>query len=727
MSGAVSATLLSGACHASAAVPPALAFGSSAPGYQAATNPASAAASGASEAGLDDIVVTATRREERLQKVPISITVIGGDALVRAGVTQASGLTQVVPGLNFSRLNAIFQLQIRGVGSRTTSPGDESSVAIYVDGVYQPESFAGSFDLLKVARTEVLRGPQGTLFGRNATGGLINIITPDSQFAFLSENLVQGGSFGQVAVQTYTTGALSDRVAVGVGARVYDNHGYVRNIVNGKRTGDRTSYALRGKMLFQAAPGATFILISNYLKSSDSSAVAFQPIARNTRGLALQPAVKLPSAPYQTALSIHPAVKVNQWGVALQGRFDVGGIDLETTSNFQKNKLNSFTDGDASLVNISLLNPVQRSKSYAQEIRLLGGSDRLRWIAGVYGFHSDASYDPIDSYAYPLGVQTITSLTTRNQTRSLAGFAEGTLPITDQLKAVAGIRYTYEDRRLRAGVTGVPITTNASRSDKRFTPRFIIQYLPDPDINIYASYSEGFKSGVFNTSSLSPVSVRPEIIKAYEAGFKSQLGRQLRLNISAFHYDYTDLQSSVRDPIAATSLLQNAVSARIDGGEAELEAAVLPGLTFRGGLALLKARFGRFLNALVTVPTGAGGNRQSPRDVSGNDLTRSPRFTASIAADFRQQVGSGMFFLTRNLFYSAKYYWDNLNRIVQRPGTQINATVAYELSTGFLLSLSVENLLDQARYANVNTTVNADYATYQMPRRLAITLGKTFR
>lgn len=676
---------------------------------------------------LEEIVVTANRREQALQDVPISVTALSGESLAQAGVARTEDLTQVTPGLTFSRLNAVFQPQIRGVGARGGGPGDESTVAIYVDGVYQPESSTASFDLLKVQRVEVLRGPQGTLFGRNATGGLINVITPDPTFDFQGSAALRLGGDGERSIKAYAAGGLSDTLAADIGVLAYKDDGYVDDLVRGGKTGDRTSYAVRSKWLYTPTDNIRLNLSLNWSESEDSSPVVFNPINGNTRGRALVPGVVLPTGPYQSALNFKPHTKVRQYGAALNGQFDFSAVSLQTTSSYQWNKLDTRSDGDASPVNLADGNPIAKTEVYAQEVRLLSTSDGpLTWIVGAYGFYSEAGFDPslTSTFSFPAGVRTVSRLETLNTTRSLAGFAEGSYELTDALTATVGLRYTWEDREFVSHINGVKRVDTSSSYDQ-FTPRFILKYDISDSANVYASFSQGFKSGIYASGGTDPNPVRPEKVDAYEVGLKADPLPWLRTNFSLFKYAYTDLQVQIRQ--VNVSILQNAADAEIWGGEAEITAAVNENLTLRLAAAHLDATYKSYPNALVTTPIPGGGNNQGPADATGKDLSRAPRNTLNVGAEYHRDMGPGVLEASLNVFYSDKYYWDALNRIAQPSYTKLNGQIGWSMpDQGWRFTVWGQNLTDEVIIANVNTQANADYATYQAPRRFGVTIEKSF-
>jgi iron complex outermembrane receptor protein len=668
--------------------------------------------------GVADIVVTASRREERLQDVPMSITAIAGATLEQTGIAQTTQLPQVTPGLLFSRNTSAVQVTIRGVGSRATTPGDEANVAVYVDGIYQPFVLGANFDLLAIDRVEVLRGPQGTLFGRNSTGGLINIITSDPSKDFGGTFVARYGRFDELWLKGRITGPLSDSVAFSLDGMFNDDNGFVRNLTGGDRLGDRRAYVGRGKLLIEPSDKFRAVLAMQYSDQDDIAGLAAQPLDGNTAGRPL--GAPIPPKPWQAALSFRPELRLRQFSASLQTTTDLGFASLNTSLAFQRSKIRTRTDSDASTVNLSQAKVRTRDRNYQAEIRLSSNGDGgLQWMIGTFGFIEKAGYEPLQVLTN--GNVTSTQVS-NNLTRSIAAFADATVEIVPDLELRAGARYTYEKRHFTATNTTPArvASVDATASFSQFTPRAGISYHFAPKSQVYATFSRGFKSGVFNTGSVNPNAVRPETLSAYEIGVKSDPLSWLRTNLSAFHYDYSNIQVSIRDLTGATTL-QNATTAKIDGGELEVTADVLPELSVRFAGSYLDAKYGRFPGALITIPLPGGGNTQTAADVSGARVIRAPKFTMTVGADFSQDFSFGKVAASANLYHSSRFYWDVYNRLSQAPFVQLNGQVSLTLP-GDRLTFSVygENITNEAVQSMVVTSTLGDYAIYQKPMTYGI-------
>jgi iron complex outermembrane recepter protein len=705
---------------------------------QATAQPGGAAEGAQQQArsGVEDIVVTAQRREERLQEVPISITAIGAESLERSGISNTAELTQSVPSLVFSRVNTSFQPYIRGVGTRNANAGEESSVSVYIDGIYQPVPSSLGMELLGIERVEVLRGPQGTLFGRNATGGLVNIITADPKFDLSGKLVVSAGKYGQRSINFHGTTGLSDKVAIDVAALYSADDGYIRDLVRGGNTGDYNAKSVRGKLLFQPSDSFKAILSGGYSKTRDGAAVSGQPLNRNSIGF-FPPGSAVPvipaqvaSLPWEAALDREIYGESEQWSINLQSSLQLSGVTLETTTSYQVSDTLSLTDSDATIAKRSGSIAVLPSHYFSQEVRLLSDdSGPFKWIAGAYYFDGTAKFDPLTA----LGTNDAVTLSvfSKQDVRSFAGFAEGTYNLTDALRLTLGGRYTTEKRNFvtrpfdAAGVLTVLPPREATYN--KFTYRASLQYRFSNSANIYATYSRGFKSGLFNgfastASATNPV--RPETLDAFEIGAKTDLTNWLRVNVSAFHYDYKDIQQSARDPATGLVLLLNAAKAKSDGFEIEATLAPVDGLNVRLYSTYLDAHYVSFPGAQTFTPRAPvggyiNGDVAGLADLVGTDLLRAPRYTFGASFDYTVPLGSGgELGFAGNIFRSAKYYWDSENRLTQPAYTQINAEISWLPKEHIRLSFWAKNLTNAQVYKQMQASTRGDLISYDPPRTL---------
>ena len=689
------------------------------------------------QAGLEDIIVTATRREERLQQVPVAVTAITAQSLAAADIASIRNLTQVIPGFIGSRNQGVFQPVIRGVGSTGISIGDEPNVATYIDGIYQPESASTFIDLVEVERVEVLRGPQGTVFGRNATGGLINVITPDPSFTARGRAAVRYGRTRNDAsdydARVYLTGPLSQSFAADFAGLYRKNDGYIKDLVRGGTLGDSEIVDLRSKVLFEPDDIGKIVLTAEYF-NQNSTTNSPQPLRNASDGLYNTAGrrfagVILPTGAWQASLTKVPRLDIERVNLALKMKFDLGGVELEASTGFLDLLFDQETDSDSSNILLGNFPAIFKTQTLSQEIRLLStGSGPFKWTAGVY-FYDFGGNSPFKIETSTNGATVTSTLNFFPQlsTRSYAGFAEGTYELAASLFLTLGGRYTTEDRSFTQIINGQVIFGKVEKSFNKWTYRAALRYEFSDDANIYASYGTGFKSGVFNMAGTSPVAVDPETIKALEAGIKADPLPWLRTNLSVYHYDYKGLQVQARDANGVSYILQNAANAKIYGGEFEVTAKPVPNLNLRGSVAYTHARYRDFLLSQSFIPRSDGGNFVVTLDASGKVMTRAPKLTYNLGFDLGQDIGNGRLALAGNLYHSSRLYYDFQNLVSQAPYTLVNGQFSYSLLDDALkLSLWATNLTNARVLQTVRPGALATDGFYEPPRRIGVGVETRF-
>jgi|TARA_R100000501_G_scaffold17390_1_gene32319 iron complex outermembrane receptor protein len=688
----------------------------------------------AQQEGLEDIVVTATRREERLQEIPVAVTALTSDAIESAGVQDVRSLTQVVPGFFGGKNIGLFLPVIRGVGSSSVSAADEANVATYIDGVYQPDPYSTFVDLAEVERVEVLRGPQGTVFGRNATGGLINVITPDPSFN-LRGNI--GGRYGRlrndasdVDLKAYITGGLTNTLAADLSVVYRQTDDYITDLVRDGHLGGNQIFNSRSKLLWEPSETARLVLTAEYAEQ-DGSTNTTQPLNGNTAGRQFSGAV-LPTEAWQSSVDTLPVLDFKRFNLALRTRFDLGPVNLETTTGYMHTRTVQVTDSDASNIFLGVVSadePNINTESLSQEIRLLSTAPGpFQWLVGLYGFSLN-SESGLRILSRPGGTgapQTSTSLNPYLKTESYSGFGEGTYQFVPKLFLTLGVRYTWEKRAFEQVLNGNNLFGEANRSFDKVTYRGALRYEFADSANIYATYGTGYKSGVYNFTSTTPTPVDPETIDAYEIGLKVDPLSWLRMNISTYYYDYQNLQVVARAPSGNTFILQNAASAEIYGGEIEITAAVTRHLKLRASAAYTHSEYKDFPNAQGFVPLPSGGNSSVSEDASGNQLTRSPESSLNLGAVWTKDLANGTFAVAANAYHSSRVYFDFANRFSQEPYTLVSGELSYTTSDdNWRFTLWATNLTNQQVYREIRNGPLTTDVTYESPRRVG--LGASYR
>jgi len=704
---------------------------SAAMGQEAVSGPASATPGELQSGGIDDIIVTAQRRSERLQDVPISIAAFSSDQLSAKGATKSSDIGQLTTGLIVAEQDSSVVPYIRGVGSDTIILGEVGSVATYLDGVYMPDATGGVYDLANIESIEVLKGPQGTLFGRNTAGGAVNIRTQAPKFKTSGKFEASYGNFDAIAVRGYITGPISDKIAVSVAGNYSHQRSYINDLVRGGKVGDAERYSIRGSLLFKPTDRLDITLAGDYTHNDDPAAVAVSAVSGY---LGQTPTSIAPSGPYDYIGSIKPKQIVVQEGVSLRGVYDFGGVSLTSLTAYRFNKVVSAIEVDRTPYVYADLVDHSPAKVFSQEVQLASNGDGpFTWLIGGYYSHQNTKYDPVTIIT--AGVPN-TDIDITTWTDIYALFANGTYKIGD-LELTGGLRYNKEKKEYTGAVNGFTLIPKgvAKHTWNSVTPRIVLSYHPSRDFLLYASYTAGFKSGAYNTTSFPTEPIDPETVDAYEVGLKLAPSRAITINSALFWYERKDVQVQSQDPSNNLQNLENAAKARSKGAEVEITARPLPGLSLTAGVTYLDAKYSAFPDALVYIPTpvpagaipGSLGNTPTSVDVSGQRVERAPKWTVNLAGSYRIELGNGGSIVpSANLFYTTEYFFNRGNRLRQPGYTLINADLAWNLPNGLTFSVWGKNLTNKVYYRTYVTNAFADSAIGAEPRTYGVRLGYKF-
>jgi iron complex outermembrane receptor protein len=723
---------------------------------EAAAAAAAAAADQPDE--LDEILVTAQRRSERLVDVPIAVTSLSSEQLQQNVIISSSDLTVAVPGLNFGRSTNFSQPTIRGVGSRNASSGDEPNVASFMDGVYLPDMTGTLFELSNIQGIEVLRGPQGTLFGRNATGGAININTrrpTSTPEAAISATI---GEFGYYRVAAYGSGPIiGDAVTASLSITDFDDNGYIDNLFNGRTQGASGGTVIRLRTRYEVSDDLEFELNGFWSRSHNNVLLSGYAIGGNTQArnsipggpnAAVLNPTNIPSSqlfatqPFTTATSRDPFGRTSQQFVDGHMSWDLGFATLSGYASTGKTETTTLSWTDVSPLELSQTEYTSLNEFRNQELVLTSNpGSQLNWLVGFTGFQSDASFSPLRSTgrSATTGVRTPTVTFYGQNTEAFAVFGEATWQPVENLYLTGGLRYNRDDKDAfnLNGLTNV--RTEGAATFENWSPRAVARWEFVPDSSIYASFTRGFKSGTFNAVGAAGTQrpASPELIDAYELGIKARLFEGVRVESALFHYDYTDLQVStpvVINGVSATTV-QNAGVATIDGVEATINADVTDRLTLFATVALLKTQIDEFPNASVQLPRlvngvpALNGNVASVVNVSGNELIRAPDSTFSVGATYRHPLAGGELTWNATAFFSSSYWFDLTNRLSQPAYEVVNASITWHANPdgrGFYASVFAQNLTDQAYAAGFIISSFVDGTQVNKPRWFGATIGVAF-
>lgn len=689
------------------------------------------------DAAAGEIVVTAQRRAERLADVPIAITALSGDTLDKSGIRSTEDLTATVPGLNFATNGAFAQPTVRGIGTTVTSAGNDANVAIYVDGVYQPNQIGNFSDLADIEQVEVLKGPQGTLFGRNATGGAIRVTTKAPSWTPSARLSASYGRFEDVRFSAYGTGPLSDSVAVSFAFLYADDAGYVRNVGTGNRVADMNNLSVRGKVLWRASDAVEFTLAANHSERTSNPAFTLGVLNGNSTALRLPGSIPA-SGPREVSLTFDPTITIDTDQVSLTAKADLGFAELSSTTSYAKIDTFLLTDVDRTNLAQVRADIPGDEETWTQEFNLVSqGDGPLKWFLG--GFY----YNDKSSNFTQLNLGPVFNVITL-KTEAFAPFGEVNYSIGD-LTLIAGARYNIEkkDYSIVRGAASVV----REKTYKTFTPRLGLRYKLSPASMVYATYSKGFKSGGFDgilaAGALQVNPVFPEKVDAFEVGYKYGRGGT-SLSVSAYYYDYSNIQFQAFNPNAGgLSQVFNAAAAEIYGGEIEGAVEPLDGLTLRATAAYTHTRYKDFPGASIFCPRGAPtyGNATIPigavnpcrgtvnsDGATGNRLIRTPEFTASAAAIYRHEIASGgALEFSGNAFWSDSFFWDPNNRLKEDGYVLLNAEVAYEFpGNQFRLAVWGRNLADELYAIYKTEAASGDSVAYARPASYGVTAQVKF-
>lgn len=695
-----------------------------------------------------DIVVTAQRRSQSQREVPASLTVITSDTLRAAGVQNNLDLANLTPGLKMDKVAAFTAPAIRGITTVLTAPGLDPNVATYIDGVYQGDPLALTFDLPDVQQVEVLKGPQGTLFGRNATGGAIQVTTKAPSFTPTGRIDASYGSFHNILVQGYLSGPLNDRIAVSLTALKEKSDGYYWDLINNKHVGGINATLLRGKLLWRA--GDTDVTLSAYYsRRKDPSSTYGTPLDGNSAARNI-PGSIIPTRPYDVAVNRPIEQNVRSYGGSLKvvSQLDSGTVTaLAAYNNYLSTSVNDAYFAFAPTGGLFYINRAP-ARNYSAEINYASKWDGpLNLVTGLFYYDDRAGYDPLNVVSDPLGTGPSTyavSIFGQQTSKSWAGYAEFDYKIADALTLIAGLRYSHEKRTVY-GQSVFGLTTTQPGPSENFgkvsfngwTPRVSLRYRASDDVNLYATWSRGFKSGGFNPSSI-PFSstaadidyVRPEKVDAFEIGAKAKAGHWLSVNAAGYYYRYTDQQVNAYTKVNGVDLgvIQNAASANIYGGELEGTANLTTAFALRFGLSVLHARYDSKRPLQVNVPNGTNsGNVTVSRVVSGNALPRSPDFTLSVGANYEADVGGGTLRAGMNGYYSTRIYYEPGNVYSQKPYATVDGQISFEPgNSGVRLSVWGRNLTDQTIISGSFVLNPGSGISYAAPRSVGVGLSYAF-
>ena len=618
-------------------------------------------------ASLEQAVVTAAKAgADNVQSSPLAISAISSAELSRFAIRSIDKAAAQTPSVTFTQNTTFGQLSIRGIGTNAVFAGADPSSAMYLDGVYLARPAMAFTDFLDVERIEVVRGPQGTLYGRNALGGAVNLITKAPSNDFEAAARITLGNLAERRAQARVSGALKrDRVmgslALARGAR----DGYVRDLDHpDERLGGDDLTSVRGQLRLVLNPRSDLLL------STDASDQAGR-ILSNHKILSIKPgfAVDNPGDPREVRLSTVSSSDVRHSGAMARATWQLtASTVLVSTTGFRSLNNRYVSDADVSELPLLVSRVHEWQHQWSEELTVSGRHRKVTWVSGVFLFDEfDHQGVWVDQNASSTQVQ----LDPRVTASSRAVFGETTIRLTPRLSGTIGLRHTREQKEIEnagglygqdpamAPVAGSTYAYTDSIAHTAWTPRFAIAMKMPHDAMTYISATRGFKSGGFNLSSTRPGrGFAPEWAWNYEAGMKAMLmNGRARINVAAFQMDYTNLQ--VQAPIGVGMFdISNAAAATIRGLEVEPSCRIGAGLAAGGHLAWLDASYDRYTAVGIGGVTG---------DVAGNRLNNAPEWSGRLWLEWTGNVGrSKRITLTADATAQSTVFYTPFNDTIQR-------------------------------------------------------------
>jgi iron complex outermembrane recepter protein len=668
---------------------------------------------------LQEVVVTAEKRRTNLQTTPIAVTALSGATLTQDQVRDLKDIQALVPSFKMGDAQGIAQITIRGIGSSTFLPGYEGAVAVNENEVYVSRSIAQQAALFDVADIEVLRGPQGTLYGRNATAGAVNITTvrpTDTASGYVRQTF---GNYGELRTEAAIGGPIADdKVLARIAVFRETHNGYGTNQVTGTGIDDKDDYGARGTLVLKPVDDLQATLIAELFNEDDHSGAFHYFGAAGLSGLpgalGAPPLFEIeggyaPTNVRNIANGIDPEFKLRT--EALTGIIDWGSgpFSVKSISGYRDQSAEFTYEFDGGYPANVFEIAGEPARQFSEELQAHYDTDKLHLTGGIYYFHESDDIDPgrviLSTFdatfffhaAFPApGFVTGGNQAAALATNARAAFAQGTYRVTQKLSLTAGVRYSDEtkDAVEQFGINFAfppfpgpnPLPTPVDVPPATFhatTPKFGLQYALDPDTFLYATYEKGFKSGGFDIAVAHPAPFLPEKLTDYEVGLKTtQLDHRLRADLSGFYYDYTNLQ--VQQVVNLNVQTGNAATARVYGIEAELTYLPTAALELDATGAWIHARYGRYCGpdpALPSVVTPAscplvdGVLPANEADFSGKALDNAPDYQASLAAQYTWDLPKGSFAARGEAEYSSRFYFSPGNELFLSQGAYVKGNL----------------------------------------------------
>lgn len=663
---------------------------------------------------LEEVVVTARKKTEKLQEAPVSATVLTAQALERQGVKTMQDVALRTPGLGYGNFGdlKLSPTSLRGIVSSAGSAGADPAVGYYVDEVFVGQGAGANLDLYDIERVEVLRGPQGTFFGRNTVGGVINITTTAPSRDFRGSITATGGNFNFQRVAASVSGPIvADHVFGKISIVEESRDGTSDNAWLKRDVNTKKSWSARAGLLFDMGENTSLQLNADF-RHVDQEPLAFETLKYNPNATLTQVlglfGLPLNTRPYDYKVFIDDKTeeRLNGGGASATFKTQIGDVRITNVASYHKHDYFSRDDTDRSPFSMLYDGDPETVWRWSEELRAEGSAGAFDWLAGVYYFRQNTknlSFVELGSglaalFGDPSLAHLQTGSTASLDTTSKAVFGSVTWKATDRFDLTFGGRYTRDEKTIDysqfdpLALLGGTFTLKASDSWGEFTPTFNARYRFTPEIMGYATIAKGFKSGGYNDAlgDANGISFGPETLWNYEAGLKSELfDRRLIANVSVYYMKWSDIQISVDDPstIIYDPIISNAGAAHSKGVEFELIARPIPPLTLQAGLSIQDARYEE-----GTVPAKPPA---PPKKL--DKIPYAPNYSYNFSAEYRLPLGPGDLTLFGQYLGRGTSYLtpDNQADGKVKPYGMVDARISWAPSKGdWRVSLWGKNLTD---------------------------------
>lgn len=707
---------------------------------------------------LEEVVVTAQKREETIQDVGIAITALDGSRLADAQVNNIQDLQGMAPSLTLGESFGFAQIMIRGVGTDNPFAGGDPSVALHVDGVVIGRSSAQLGSLFDIQRIEVLRGPQGTLYGRNTTGGSVNVITNDPTPEFRGYGRLTGGSDALVQFEGAASGPLTEQLRGRIATKIVERDGYGRNLADGSDIDDASQQSLRGKLQWLASEDVDVMLVAEYHREDD----------RN-----YMPKFRAPSYPDTTIPALMPQPvgaahadnprdiiadtpiqnKRDQWSLTGTLNWNMNEyFSLTSISNYQEFTKNPQQDFDATgEPRFSQAERIDTSQ-FSQELQLHFEGNRVNGLVGLFYYNEEIKSDNRLISNAALAPDLNNAIAVPDQTLDLhfrgavnaeaaAVFANFNFAFTDNVTITLGGRYTYENRKGFSDRVKTPPPFARTFADEGsfndFTPKVGLKWHATDQLMVYASYTEGFKSGILLAGQENPL-LAPETVEAFEIGAKGQFfNNRMQVNLATFRYNYSDLQVGRSLPVPGGFVLvfENAAQAEVEGVEMETTWLVNDQFTLDASVSYVDAVYEDFItnDPFDLAIEQFGGPPAVPEQLAGNHLQQAPEWTWSLRGEYEFSLPyrqwRGVLGVEVNYKDDVFFTPQNFDVLGQDAVTTVDANLKFTSANDrWSLNLWGKNLTDELIYTGtfiINTT-RVNLGMLAPPRTFGATLGYNF-